>query len=229
MLSAHDQQFLKERYPELKACGEKIEGTINLRATFDKDSNQFQIIYPSDSNVVGGCELSGSFRVAMEPRASSALPRAPALTIDGYPHKKDRHIDHDGIACLCSPFIEREYLSPDLNVRRFMEELVVPFLYGQLFYDAHEFWPWIDYSHGVAGLMESYTPARSKDELRERLHFFTTYPLDWQRLRPLVVQRRPPSTSALCICGSVRRISHCHRHALNGILALRTDMKKFRT
>jgi hypothetical protein len=229
MFSEQDQLWLAGRYPGLKATADKVEGTIDLKAAFQLDTNKFQIIYPGDSNVVGGCELTGSFKVTMQARSSGTMLRVPALTIDGYPSDKDRHIDHDGIACLCSPFVEGEYMSPDLDGRRFMEELVVPFLYGQLSYERHASWPWVDYSHGFAGLVESYAPVQSKEELLKRLPFFMFYRFDWQRLQLLISQRRDPRASTPCVCGSRRRIAHCHKRALNGILALRADKKKFRT
>jgi hypothetical protein len=129
MFSKQDELFLTNRYPDLKPASEKIEGRIDLKAAFNKKTRQFQIIYPGDSNVIDGYELSGSFTIAMQARTGCEPPRIPALKVEGYPHNKDRHIDHDGVACLCSPFVEAEYLAPELDGRRFIEELVVPFLW----------------------------------------------------------------------------------------------------
>ena len=199
MFSPRDQQWLLERYPELITSAERVAGDISFRAAFNKGTNKFQIIYPGDSNLVGGCEFAGTFTATMQARPNGAVPRLPAMTLDGHPHDKDRHIDHDGIACLCSPFIEGEYLPLELNGRRFIEELVVPFLYGQLFYDEHRSWPWTDYAHGFTGLMESYTPAQSEEELRERLSFLVVYNAEWQRLRGLISQRNAPNSSIPCV------------------------------
>jgi hypothetical protein len=228
MLSEQDRQWLLERYPELLASADRVEGSITFRATYNKNTNQFQIIYPGDSNLVGGCELAGTFTVTMEARLGGEIPRIPSLKIDGHHHNKDRHIDADEIACLCSPFVESEYLVPQLNGQRFIEELVVPFLYGQLFYEEHKSWPWTDYAHGFAGLMESYTPTQSKEEFLKRLPFLAFYPLEWQKVRGLISQRKAPTASSPCICGSRCRIGHCHLRALKGILALRDDRKKHR-
>jgi len=229
MLSEQDQLWLARRYPDLKTTADEIEGTIDVKAAFNRETNKFQVIYSGDSNVVSGYELAGSFKVKMQARSSGAVLRVPGLTIDGLPHKKDRHIDQYGIACLCSHFVEGEYMSPEFDGRRFIEELVIPFLYGQLFYERHRTWPWIDYSHGFAGLVESYTPVQSKNELLNRLTFLTFYRADWQNLQRLISQRKEPGTSTPCVCGSHRRIAHCHKRALNGILALRSDKKKFGT
>ena len=228
MFAEKGNAWLVERYPELLCSGDQIAGTIRFLAAFNKDRNQFQIIYPGETNLIGGVELRGTFSVTMKSLPTKGMPRVPELTIDGLTHSKDRHISQDGIACLCSPFIEGEYLLPELIGRRYLEELVIPFLYGQLHFDSHQCWPWADYAHGFMGLIESYTPVRSKEELVNRLPFLASYPAQWQSTRRLTSQRKAPSASSPCICGSNRRIGHCHPLALGRILAMRSDRKKYR-
>ena len=69
---------------------------------------------------------------------------------------------------------------------------------------------------GFTGLMESYTPAQSKEELLERLSFLVVYNAEWQRIRGLISQRNAPNSSIPCVCGSRRRIGRCHKLALKG-------------
>lgn len=228
MFSEKHKAWLLELYPELVCSGDQIEGTARFRAAFNGNTNQFQIIYPNESNLIGGFELTGSFSVRIQSRSTGAVPRVPALTIDGFTHNEDRHISHDDTACLCSPFIENEYLTPELDGRGYIEELVIPFLYGQMYFDSHQSWPWADYAHGFMGLIESYTPVRAKEELVNRLPFLASYPAQWQSLRRFISQRKAPNASSPCICGSHRRIGRCHRLALDKILVMRRDRKKYR-
>lgn len=228
MFAEKDNVWLLEHYPELLCSDDQIAGTIRFLAAFNKDRNQFQIIYPGETNLIGGVELRATFGVKMQSLPTGGAPRVPVLTIDGFTHSQARHISQDGTACLCSPFIEGEYLLPELDGKRYLEELVIPFLYGQLHFDSHQCWPWADYAHGFMGLIESYTPVRSKEELINRLTFLASYPEQWQSSRKLTSQRKAPKPSSPCICGSNRRIGHCHPKALGRILAMRSDRKKYR-
>ena len=228
MFFEKDRAWLLELYPELVCSDDQISGTIRFRAAFNKDTNKCPLIYPGESNLISGLELTGTFGVRIEPRPAGAVPRVPSLTIDGFTHNEDRHISHDDTGCLCSPFIEGEYVTPVLDGRRYVEELVIPFLYGQTYFDSHKSWPWADYAHGFMGLIESYTPVESKEELVNRLPFLACYPAQWQSLRRFISQRNAPNASSPCICGSHRRIAHCHPSALNKILVMRSDRKKYR-
>ena len=228
MFSEEHKAWLLERYPDLVCRGDQIAGTARFRAAFNRDINQFQIIYPGESNLISGSELTGTYNVTIQSRPTGEVPRVPALTIEGFAHHESRHISHDDTACLCSPFVEGEYLTPELDGRRYIEELVIPFLYGQTYFDSRQSWPWADYAHGFMGLLESYSPVQSKEELVNRLPFLASYPVQWQSLRRFISQRKAPKASSPCICGSHRRIGHCHPLALNKILVMRSDRNKYR-
>lgn len=63
---------------------------------------------------------------------------------------------------------------------------MIPFLYGQTYFYSRQSWPWADYAHGFMGLLESYTPLQSKEELMNRLPFLASYPVQWQSLRRFI-------------------------------------------
>src|ERR1700684_1267857 len=61
-----------------------------------------------------------------------------------------------GAACLCVKQEERRRFPKGANLPHFIEELVVPYLFGLSHFDDHGKWPWPDFSHGTLGIAEYY-------------------------------------------------------------------------
>src|ERR1700727_2238404 len=64
----------------------------------------------------------------------------------------DRAIDPSGALTLSGAF----------QIRAFLEQLVIPFLYGQVFYSSKNRWPWAEYAHGATGILEAYSKTRDQ-------------------------------------------------------------------
>lgn len=172
MVNATDLDWLKERYPTLKATATGgVSGPVKFSATYNRQQNVFQILYPGDEDVTGGLLLSRSFDISIEERDKDedSASRLPALRIAGITKNADRHISPDDSACLCSPFAEKDFHTPEFAFRAYFEQLVIPFLYGQLYYEREADWPWDDYSHGNLGVLEAYSPATNRADVEECL------------------------------------------------------------
>jgi len=227
MLTDADLDWLKATNPGLRPTPTGgVSGTARIDATYDAEKNQFQILYREDSVVVGGIRLEGEFGISIENRLKDSPSVLPALCIDGFGSNSDRHISPDGTACLCSPLIEGEFLEP-FAFRTFFEQLIVPFLYGQLYYELHHQWPWSDYSHANLGILESYQPAISRADVTLCLAVLKRDSGSWYRVRAALTQHGTISDSVPCICRLRHRMARCHPRALRGLQQLRSDIREF--
>ena len=99
-----------------------------------------------------GLVLSGIFDVRIAGPIDQAAQKLPLLYVENVDASADRHFNQtDSAACLCSPLEANDFLNPQFDFRRYLDQLVIPFLYGQLFFDRHGYWPWHDYAHGGLG------------------------------------------------------------------------------
>ncbi len=226
MLSIGDQDWLGAAYPGLRLTATGgVSGALQLSATYHRERDEFQILYPGADDVVRGLRLDGTFDISVEERMADSLSRLPALKIEGISSNASRHISQDGTACLCSPFVEKEFLEPKFSFRTYLEELIVPFLYGQLYYERESDWPWDHYSHGSLGILESYKSAKGRLDVDDCLNQLRRDSLTWLRIRVALRQHRGISHSTPCICKLHHRMGRCHPRALRGLQQLRQDLR----
>ena len=157
MLADEDIEWLSLTYPELLLGATGIVGRLEFTATYNPESDRFWEVEECASDPVGGRRLSGRFSVRIEPRTDTTHSRLPALFVTDLAPSMPRHFNQtDGSGCVCNPLEEEDFLQPTLDFRRYMKELVVPFLYGQVFFNKEGRWPWFEYEHGNLGLIEAY-------------------------------------------------------------------------
>jgi len=225
MLNETDEAWLRSTYPALVSLGDAVTGTIDFRASYNRDTNRFLILDDQLPDQTAGIALSGSFQIRIENRREDSTSQLPALYVQGIDPIPDRHVNPaDTSACLCSPLEEREFLQPEFQFRAFLEQLVIPFLYGQLFYASEGRWPWAEYAHGATGILESYfkVPDRSRVEecLRQLLR-----DANWPRIRPALQQQPYIRGHTLCFCKKMDQIRRCHPAALQGARRLQQDLR----
>jgi hypothetical protein len=183
-------------------------------------------LYDGIPNSTDGLKLSGKFSVTISKRTSKTSSDLPALVIKNIDTTTDRHFNQmDKSACLCSPLEEGEYLLPEFNFKPFLEELVIPFLYGQVFYDEHGHWPWSEYSHGAVGILESYldiSDAKKAKESIEKLH----YDINWPQVEKALKQKSQIKGHTPCFCPEADQIRRCHPRAWKGINKLKEAIKE---
>lgn len=229
MLTEHDKKWLLENYPDLSYSeDEGISGTVTFKATYNKDINRFLILGDNIENTVGGLELGGTFTINIKETTDKKLSELPSLYIEGVNPIANRHINEtpdNHRACLCSPFVEDQYLTPTFNFKKYFEELVIPFLYGQLFYDQEKRWAWEDLSHGSIGLLESYLKINDSTKAKECLEKLPRDFKNWRSIRILLAQKAPIKGHTVCFCQDGSKIRDCHTNAWKGAEKLRQDIK----
>lgn len=190
MLTKEDEQWLGKTYPGLTPNAKGVAGTIEFNATYNGQDNRFLVLADDVADKVGGVALSGRLRIRIEERSDKSISALPAVYIEEVDQVDDRHFSRiDKSACLCSPLEENEFLEHGLQFRAFLERLVVPFLYGQIFYSLEGRWPWSEYAHGAAGLLEAYSVIADPAKARECLRQLTQDKNAWPRIRAALQQK----------------------------------------
>ena len=228
MLRKDDEQWLRENYPSLIPSDHGVAGRIEFRAGYNERSNTFSTLgqgTADQGNTMGAVVLSGSFEIRIEERAEESMSRLPALYVKGIDPSPDRHFNQrDQSACLCSPFDEDDFLRPDLQFRTFLEQLVVPFLYGQVFYSSEKRWPWAQYAHGAAGILEAYCYVHDQSRAEECLRKLGQ-DSNWPRIESALRQEPHMKGHTPCFCPKMDQIRRCHPNALKGALRLQLDLR----
>jgi len=225
ILKADDREWLARAFPGLTPTGTGRVGVIEFRAALDSDSCLFQILGDDPLAESHGLALAGKFTVRVEERTAKSFSALPALYIEEIEPSSDRHFGPDKSACLCSALEEDEFLSPDFQLRPFLERLVIPFLYGQLFYSLNRRWPWSEYAHGATGLLESYGRFPVPAKLDSFLVALTQCGQAWPPIRAALLQRDYIKGHTACFCEKKDPIRRCHPGALQGIRQLQHDIK----
>lgn len=225
MLKDDEKSWLKDKYPGLVPSAARIAGYVEFKAGYNDQIGDFHIFHGEDSTTYLGLVLSGRFDISIQERTDKALSALPAVYVEGVELIPNRHFDKDKRACLCSPFIENEYLEPELCFPVFLEQLVIPFLYGQLFYSREQRWPWMDYAHGSTGLLESYVHTDDCNVLLKRLGQLGQDRGAWARISKAIRQKSHVKDGAPCFCPKRHQIKKCHPNALRGIQQLREDVR----
>jgi hypothetical protein len=226
MVNESDYDWLRDHYPALVLQGGGIAGEIRFRASYNAGTNIFRILNDAVPDESDGITLSGAFQIRLEKRPVGSVSRLPALYVEGIEPILDRHFNGgDKSACLCSPFEEHEFVNPDLQFRRFLEQLVIPFLYGQVFYSTEKRWPWTEYAHGGTGLLEAYSLIQDETRAEECLRQLSK-DLYWPRIQTALLQESDAMRYGHCFCGAGADAIKCHPRALAGALLLQQDLRK---
>jgi hypothetical protein len=219
IFTAEEFSEVKDRYPRLRLTENgSVDGTLDLHAIY------------------GGEERRDAFevRIIAPPGYPNAIPslfetggRTAAITAK-YRIQDHRDLHRNpgtGTACVCVKQEERRRFPNGANLRHFIEELAVPYLFGLSHFDEHGKWPWPDYSHGALGIIEYYgdaADAPSGESIASTVDLLKGDP-SWRDLRRHI---RKPSAMRMCVCGSRRPISRCHKGVWAGITRLNGDIQR---
>lgn len=219
LFTAEEIAEVTGRYPRLGAVRDGVvEGILDLHAVFNSEErrDQFEVRIvapPGYPDSVPSLTETGGRTAAIAARY-------------GITDQSDLHRNPgDGSACLCVKQEERLRFPGGANLSRFVEGLVVPYLFGLSHFDEYGKWPWPDRSHGALGTIEYYAEVAaepSAGSIGETLDLLKVDPV-WRELRK---QLRKPSAMRICVCGSRKPISRCHKDAWAAILKLNGDMRK---
>jgi hypothetical protein len=209
--------MIAERYPQLRRTNTGIvEGILDLHAIFAgeerKDAFVVRIVPPKDPYGMPSLTETGGRTAAIAAKY-------------GLKDHADLHRNPSGTACLCVKQDESSRFPMGASLAHFIEELVVPYLFGLSHFDDNGKWPWPDYSHGAFGIAEYYGDdgnAPSPESIAATLDLLKT-DSGW---REFSRQIRKPSAMRHCMCGSRKPISRCHQHVWAAVLKLNRDIQE---
>jgi hypothetical protein len=219
IFTAEEISEVKSRYPRLQTTENgAVEGVLDLHAVYDgeerRDEFQVRIVPPPD------------YPDSMPTLLETGGRTAAIATKHGIEDHRDLHCNPGtGTACVCVKQEERRRFPKGANLSHFIEELVVPYLFGLSHFDGHGKWPWPDYSHGALGIVEYYAEAGA-DPSHETIAStvdLLKQDIIWRDLRK---QIRKPSAMRACVCGSRKPISRCHEGVWSGIKKLNDDIQE---
>jgi hypothetical protein len=221
-----DRDWPAKEYPGLEIADDLIRGRIKFIATYNETTRRFVIVRSGRRPARDGLTLTGEFDVRIEGQNTESATQLPLVFIDGPDKIADRHFNQtDFSACLCNPLESDDYLLPEFNFLRFLEELVIPFLYGQVYFDSHEIWPWPDYSHGAAGLLEAYFRNNDPQKAAECIARLSEDRSAWRGIRDALLQKKEIKGHLPCFCTKHDKFRRCHPEALKGLKQLRIDVR----
>jgi hypothetical protein len=217
-------EWLEREYPGLTIVEGEVSGHIEFTGAYNEQSGRFIPIRQEKSQQEQGVVLSGSFEILIRGSIDPSTQELPSLYVQGVDHIPDRHFNQtDSAACVCSPLETDEFLTPRFDLRRFLEELVIPFLYGQLFFDKYRRWPWPDYAHGATGLLESYF-RNDSDKTVECLQALSQ-DSSWSKIKAALMKDKKLKGHMPCFCTRADHIRRCHPDAWRGLRKLHHDVK----
>lgn len=120
-----------------------------------------------------------------------------------FPHDVDHHVNSDGSCCFGVWELLRVQ-KPDMTVRDFIDGPVRSFFFSQHYKATTGHWPFGEFSHGNAGLVEAYAELLGcRPDLRIVEGLLRVLSLKWKR------DRKP------CACSSGKRLRDCCRTRLH--------------
>ena len=217
-ISPEEIAQVKERYPSLGYSGDGLwEGPFKLDATYDGK----QIIDLFRIQIIAGENYPNRI-----PALREVGGRVLAITSKHRVELADVHYNaSSNTACVCVKQEETARFPPGSKLPTFIEDLVIPYLYGLSFFNEIGRWPWAEFSHGGLGLLEFYAQdsiAPTREDLIEVGKLIRSDP-NW---REYSKQLRRPSSGRKCPCGSRQPISECHYGVWHGINSLHTHLKR---
>ena len=141
----------------------------------------------------------------------------------------DLHINQNGSACLCLNLEETKYLPNGFNLPDFFNYLVVPFFYAQSYFRDFGLWPWGEYGHGLAGILESYLNYDTSKEYTETFivafeKFCQKNNLNLNFYKEQLRMKKIKGKNKCPLCKSGKQWLKCHEKSLLGFRRLKKHM-----
>jgi hypothetical protein len=136
-----------------------------------------------------------------------SFPRdLPAVTETAGRIPRRFHTNPDRSLCLGSPTRQRLALGHSQTLSTFVEQVLIPYLYGFSFRERHNFLPFGELAHDKEGLIEDFANLFGETE-------------DWSVLEMvrLTGLKKRHANKQPCPCGSGRRVGKCHHLRLNAL------------
>jgi len=229
MITETEITWLESNHPTLKVNTDhtEVSGDFNFTATYDSETDKFTWL-TSPGQTAPGVVLSGTYKIAIKKIEDEKLLPSLKVEIDKEKLITDRHFYPSGGACLCGPAEVYEFIKQGYSFPRYFETLVVPFLYGQTYYDLYSKWPWGEYTHGAAGVFESYSRSEKTKEHAEACLRQLQKNGDWPRIKRVLSGEERITETSNCFCTKPKQIRRCHGYTWSAMLKLKKDIRDYR-
>jgi len=211
MINKNEIKWLKDNFP-LLIINEKediIEGTIKFTSVYDKETNSFTS-FPNHDFTYPGITLNGEYNIKII--KNNKERRAPKLYvyIDESKLIPKRHFfinEEKGRACFAGPAEEDDLFTRGYNFLEYFECFVIPFLYAQSYFDKYKKWPWSEYSHNTAGILQSFENSnKTKTQVLACLNRMKASK-QWPVIELILLGH---FDGKKCLCGSGDMMNKCH-------------------
>lgn len=220
---------IEDKYPGLKLSRVQDDGkTYDIwegKVHFDRTYHGYRIIDDFDSKIDILSDYPESLPLVYEVggRAKKVAKKW------GVEDLRDIHFNpHNGTLCLCVKQEEKAKFPPSATFIDFVEDLVIPYFYGLVYFEENGKWPWKEYSHGTLGLLEYHaenSTGANVDEIRKVAVFIQADIINRKRIRQHLQNWED---EWLCLCGSKNLFSDCHQLAWRGLKKLKKDIDSLR-
>jgi hypothetical protein len=216
--SAAEIAAVQEQYPKLR-CTEPyvVEGLLDLHASYEDNVLQDQFLI-----CIAGSAEYPTLLPTLREIGDRTKEIAAKYRITDF---RTLHRNGDGTACLCVKQMERRQVPFGSDLTVFVENLVIPYLYGLSYYDTNGRWPWAEYSHGALGLLEYYADSEV-DDTRAGIEEVARLIRRENNWKDCYKQIRKPNADRLCLCGSKQRFKPCHPRVWQGTVRLHAEVER---
>lgn len=230
MLKKGEIDYLESVISELSVnlVEKRVLGKICFDAVYNvfEKKNSFTIIGSGDFNNYQGIRLAGIFSIELV--FDSTPTGFPVLILhEDIPQEANRHFyTHKKgvlISCVCG-YIEEIRFMQKFNIQEYIETLVVPFLYGQLYYQKYSRWPWKEYSHNSMGILESYLCSNGKEYIESVILKLKAFEEEWEIVKQILIAKSAPKGHIWCLCEKKDQIRRCHPELLSALRLLYNDI-----
>lgn len=214
MITSEEIAWLKDNFADLTIDVENgvIEGVLNINAVYDKKVNLFTA-FPEAGVVHAGTFQSGEYKIKI--KKNKEARRVPTLQvfIDESKWLPKRHFFDTGRgrACVAGPVEEDDLFTRGYSFYEYFTRFVIQFLYAQSYYDEFGKWPWFQYDHNAAGILQSFSKSnKTKPQTVACLNRLEALK-QWSEIRSVIGGR---FDGKKCLCGSKTMLNKCHANLI---------------
>lgn len=217
-----DCDTLRVKHPNLSLVNNcLIEGILN----WDADYQGYRIITSAPIKIILPDDYPNSMpSLRLEHDALKRILDKQGISDVASLHYNQGHNE----ACLCPATAKQALWSKGSDLTYFVDQLVTPYLYGLAFFERFGRWPWGEYLHGAAGLLEFYSEnATTHPNIAEKTIVAIQSladKADAQRFLGWIRGDIPLRGHSACPCGSGNNFRKCHPVVFEAVISLKNQL-----
>ena len=177
------------------ALQNEVTGFTFLTQEIEGENVVLRGIWP----VYGQSELIESYSIKIVLPKDYPIGVPKIYELEGkIPRIPDRHINYDGSACIFSPPERWEKWPIGSGIDTLLDGPVKDYFFSQAYFERTGKWPFGEWAHGDAGVLQYYIDRLKVLSLKELMELV------------LLSQYSSPSRQWRCPCGSQKRYRDCH-------------------